>query len=88
MLELNNVTLLAVTTVNVQAKIKAMLYSMKDIKYYDAVLVTHEKPENLPEEITYKHIDKFDGIDGFNYAMVFEAYKYLKLPTPKRCAEP
>ncbi len=76
-IELNNVTLIAMTSVKIKPTIKAMEYSMRGVKFADAVLITHEKPDDLPDTIQYKHIDKLDNIDKFNYSMVYDLYKYV-----------
>lgn len=76
-LQLPNVTLAAMTSVNVGATVKALLYSMRGIDFAQTVLVTHRKPFFLPKEITYRHIDKLRGINAFNYAMIYEMYKYI-----------
>lgn len=71
-LVLDNVTLVAMTSVNVRATIKAMLYSMKGISFGDAVLITDKKPLGLPKSIRYSHTSKLSCIDDFNYKMVYE----------------
>ena len=43
-LKLSNVTLAAMSSVNIRATIKAMRYSMRGIEFGDAVLITHKKP--------------------------------------------
>lgn len=76
-IELNNVTLVAMTSVHIKATIKAMEYSMRGVNFAEAVLITHKKPMFLPKTIKYKHIDKIDNIDKFNYSMVYDLYKYI-----------
>ncbi len=76
-LQLPNVTLAAMTSVNIGATIKALQYSMKEIDFGAVILITHRKPFGLPKEITYKHIDRLDHINKFNYDMVYELYKYV-----------
>ncbi len=76
-LKLDNVTLVAVTSVNISDTIWAMKYSMRGIEFGDAVLITHKMPRNLPSSIRYCHVDKIDGIDKFNYFMVYELWKYV-----------
>lgn len=76
-IELNNVTLAAMSSVRIKPTIKAMEYSMRGVNFADAVLITHERPKNLPDSITYKHIDKIDSIDKFNYSMVYDLHKYI-----------
>lgn len=43
-LQLPQVTLVAMTSVNVKATIQAMEYSMRGIDFGDVVLITHKKP--------------------------------------------
>jgi len=76
-LVLDNVTLIAVSSVKIRKTIKALEYSMRGIQFAEAVLVTHKKPLMLPENITYKHAKKITNIDMFNYMMVYDLYKYV-----------
>ena len=50
-LQLPQVTLAAMTSVNVRQTVKAMDYSMKGIDFGDCVLITHRKPLFLPKTI-------------------------------------
>lgn len=75
---LKNVTLVAMTSVNITATIKAMQYSMKDIEFGDAVLITHKKPWNLPSNIRYSHTSKLTNINEFNYKMVYELGDHIR----------
>ena len=76
-LQLPNVTLVAMTSVEIKETIKAMQYSMQGIDFGAAVLITHRKPLFLPKEITYKHIEKLDNIDRFNYETVYNMGDYV-----------
>ena len=67
---LPNVTLAAMTSVNIRATIRAMQYSMRGIEFGDAVLITHRRPLGLPGGIRYSHTDRLSDIDAFNYKMV------------------
>ncbi|MFR6591193.1 MAG: hypothetical protein ACLURV_15050 [Gallintestinimicrobium sp.] len=62
-LQLLNVTLMAMTSVNVRQTIKAMQYSMRQIDFGDCVLITHRKPFFLPKGIRYAHTSKLTNID-------------------------
>lgn len=73
-----NVTLVAMTSVNVTATIKAMQYSMRGIDFGDAVLITHKKPWNMPKSIRYSYTTKLTNIDEFNYKMVYELGDHIK----------
>ena len=76
-LQLPNVTLVAVTSVKVDATVKAMKYSMRGIDFGDAVFISDKKPRILPKKIRFAQIDKLDSIDKFNYDMIYELYKYI-----------
>lgn len=77
-LQLPQVTLVAMTSVNVKATIQAMEYSMRGIDFGDAVLITHKKPFGLPKTIHYSHTSKLTNIDDFNYKMVYELGDHIK----------
>lgn len=77
-LKLPQVTLVAMTSVNVRATIKAMQYSMRGIDFGDVVLITHKKPFGLPDCIRYSHTDKLNNIDDFNYKMVYELGSHIR----------
>lgn len=76
-LKLPQVTLIAMTSVDVQATVEAMKYSMRDIEFGDAVIVTHKKPFGLPKNIRYAHTSKLTNIDHFNYKTVYELGDYV-----------
>ena len=77
MIELNNVTLISVTSVDIEATIKALEYSCIGVNFQKVKLVTHEKPINLPEFISYEYIDKISSIDEWNHAMVYKLGNYV-----------
>lgn len=74
---LPQVTLCAMTSVQVRATVKAMKYSMRGIEFGDAVLITHKKPWFLPKNIKYKHTSKLTDINQFNYKTVYEMGDYI-----------
>lgn len=77
MLNLPNVTLIAVSSVKIYETVKALEYSMRGINFGEVVLVTHEKPKHLPKEITYKHCEPITNIDMFNHMMVYDLAEYV-----------
>ncbi len=77
-LKLPKVTICAMTSVDIYETIKAMKYSMRDIEFGDAVLITDKKTLFLPGNIRYSHTDKLDNIDKFNYKMVYELKDHIK----------
>ena len=76
-LNLPNVTLAAMTSVDIYETIRAMEYSMRGINFGDVVLITHRKPFTLPRTIRYSHTTKLDNIDKFNYKMVYELGQHI-----------
>lgn len=76
-LQLPEITLVAMTSVNIRETIKAMKYSMRGIDFGDAVIITHKKPLGLPADIRYAHTDELKNIDDFNYKMVYELGGYI-----------
>lgn len=76
-LQLPNVTLAAMTSVNRKATLKALEYSMRGIDFGEVVFISDKKPLHLPDGITYEHIDPLTDINSFNYNMVYSLYKYV-----------
>jgi hypothetical protein len=72
MLELNNVTLIAVSDVNIEDTIKALEYSCRDIKFACVKFVSYHKPNYLPSYIDYIPDTPTGNIDNWNYKMVYE----------------
>lgn len=53
-LQLKNVTLVAVSGMDPQSAAKTLELSMKNIDFYDVVLIAHDRPKNLHKKITFK----------------------------------
>ena len=66
-LQLPNVTLAAMTSVNLYETVQALKYSMRGIEFGEVILITDKKPLFLPKKIHYCHTDKLDSINKFNY---------------------
>ncbi len=75
---LPTVTLAAVTSVDLYETVRAMCYSMREIEFGDAVLISHKKPWYLPKSIRFARIDRLDGIDAFNHACVYRLKDYIR----------
>ncbi len=76
-LKLPNVTLAAMTSVNIYETVQALKYSMRGIEFGDVVLITDHRPWYLPKSIRYCHTSKLDNIDKFNYKMTYELADYI-----------
>lgn len=76
-LQLPNVTLMCMTSVNVMESVKAMIYSMEQIDFGDAVFISHKKPIYLPRKIRFSYTSKLTDIDCFNYKMIYELTDHI-----------
>lgn len=58
MKELPNVTIICIDGVNPEIGLKALKYSIKDIKFAKAILLSHIRPDNIPDNITFCQMPK------------------------------
>lgn len=77
-IHLPGVTLAAMTSVNLYETVQALKYSMRDITFGDAVLISDHRPWYLPGNIRFSKTSKLDTIDAFNYKMVYELHEHIK----------
>jgi hypothetical protein len=77
MINLPEVTLLQLNCVDPVIGVKAMHYSSKDINFGKKILLSHEIPNNLTDDITFYQIPKLDhsNISRFRFE---ELYKYIQ----------
>ena len=61
MLLLENITLIAMTSVKLPQTIKALQYSSKDIKFGAIKLISDIVTDNLPDGITHEHTEKMSN---------------------------
>lgn len=76
-LYLKNVTLVAVSSIKIEETIFSLLESMKEIDYYDVLLISHEIPKNLPEKIKFKKCLQIKSIQEYNRFMLFDLSKFI-----------
>jgi len=77
MLNLDNVTLIALSSIKLEKTIKALEYSCRGIKFGAVKLVSHEKPVNLPDTIQHRFCPQMSNIDEWNYAAIYELPKHV-----------
>jgi hypothetical protein len=75
--DLSRVTLVAITSVDIENHIKALQYSCRNIKFGAVKLICHERPENLPDGISYHHIERMSNIDDWNYSVIYKLGDYV-----------
>lgn len=76
-LKLNNVTLVAMTSVKIEETVKAIIYSCKGIDFGAVKLISDIKPDNLPSYVQYEYIEPMSNIDEWNYATIYKLGKYI-----------
>jgi hypothetical protein len=77
MLFLENITLIAMTSVKLPQTIKALQYSSKDIKFGAIKLISDIVTDNLPDGITHEHTEKMSNIDDWNYSIIYKLGKHI-----------
>lgn len=75
MINLTNVTLVTVTSVNVERAIKALKYSTKGINFGEVLLITDK--HIIEENIRVEKIEPLD-YDGYSKFIVYDLHKYIK----------
>jgi hypothetical protein len=78
MLNLGNITLVAVSSVDREEHIEALAYSIKEIEFGGVLFCSDKNP--LPKLDFYEFIKvkNFKNVEDWGYFIVFELYKYIK----------
>jgi len=77
-MNLSSVTLVSMTSVEINRTIKAMKRCCEGIEYGDIVLITDKTPENLPEGFSVGKIDKINSVNEYSYKMIYELGNHVK----------
>jgi len=77
MIDLPNVTLIAMTSVKIPQTIKALQYSMRGINFGAVKIVSDVTPENLPDQITHEFTEKMSNIDEWNHDIIYKLGKHV-----------
>jgi len=77
MLNLPNVTLIAVGSTKVDDSVRALIHSKKHINFSAVKIVTHELPENLPSDIIYEQCPKLKSIDEYSQYIIYNLYEHV-----------
>jgi hypothetical protein len=78
MINLTNITLVALTSVRIPQTIKALEYSSKEINFGSIKLLSDIKPENLPKNIQHEFTEKSSNIDEWNYNIIYNLPKHIE----------
>ena len=74
--DLRNVTILCIDGVEPEKGLKALKYSMKDIDFAKAKLLSHIKPENIPTSIEFVEIEKLT-YESYNSFVLHNLHQYV-----------
>lgn len=77
MIELPNVTLFCISSNQVDGAISALKHSMKGIKFGAVKLITHEDPNNLPEDIEFSKCYEIKSIHEYNYYCLYNLTNHI-----------
>jgi len=75
-IQLKNITIVCIDGVNPDIGLKALKYSMKHIEFGNAKLISHIKPENIPNNIQFVQIDKLSH-DSYSSFILHELHKHV-----------
>jgi hypothetical protein len=78
MLELPNVTLIAVTSVKIGETLAAFYNSMKGVKFGDCKLVTHYDDLVVPDGIKVEKCNRLPNINVWNYYVMYEMGRHIE----------
>lgn len=76
MIQLNNVTLIAVTSIKIQEHISALMHSMRGIKFAETKLVTSEEVVSQMPGIKIEKCRKLDYVDYSRFC-IYDLYKHV-----------
>lgn len=74
---IENLTIVAITSVKRYETIRAMLHSMKGLRFEKATFLSDKRPWYLPRRITYIQIPKLNSVEEYSRFCLYELYKYI-----------
>jgi hypothetical protein len=77
MIQLPNVTLVALTSIRIPQTINALEYSCQKIKFGKVKLISDIMPDNLPHNIEHEYGPKSSNIDEWNYNIIYNLPKHI-----------
>jgi hypothetical protein len=79
-LNLPDVTLITVSSVNIPDTIDALMYSLRGINFGAVKFVTHEKPECLPAQIEYCECPRISSRDEYSHYILYQLKDHVDTP--------
>lgn len=77
MIELAQITLVAMASVDIYETIKALKYSSKKIKFGKVILISNKKPWYLPRNIDYAYTPKTKDMYEWSYKILYKLHEYI-----------
>lgn len=77
MIELRNVTLVAVSSIKISETLHALSKSMEGILYNEVIFISHEEPKELPSGVTFRKCDQITNIDMYSHFMAYKLHEYI-----------
>lgn len=76
-MQLPNITLVAVATTDVEATVKALMHSMKEISFDQVLLISNYNPEPDNAMYSYHKIQPFKSVGDWGRFIVFDLHNYI-----------
>ena len=77
MINLPQVTLVAMAGVNVYATVRALIYSSQKINFGKVLLISHKKPWYLPKNINFEYTSKSKDVYEWCYKIIYNLHNYI-----------
>jgi len=77
-MNLENITLVAVSSIKISETVAALDKSRRNLNFAEVLLISHERPIDLPVDIRFRKCRRLNSIDAYNWFMVFELAKYIE----------
>ena len=77
MVQLPNVTLVAVSSVKIDETINALKSSMVGIQFSEVILISHEQPLNLPTDIKFNLCNRLNNINDYSRFILYDLCSYI-----------
>tara|TARA_R110000824_G_scaffold28264_11_gene95232 strand:- start:11561 stop:12283 length:723 start_codon:yes stop_codon:yes gene_type:complete len=79
-LKLDNVTVLALGSTQIQENLMALAFSMKSIDFGAAKFISHEEPVNIPPGVEFEKFNDFENISykEFSYYCIYKLVEHIK----------
>jgi hypothetical protein len=78
LIELPDVTLFVLTSVDYDAHIASLERSMRGINFGEVLFISHDEPKNLPEKVRWSQGPEMKNMKEWNHACIYELHKHIK----------